>query len=76
MGIEASEEIWDKDLIYTLVGHYQDNNTFIDLEGNVYKCIAYREINKVLKSDQLCGANFKYGQQLKDWILFEYVILE
>lgn len=76
MNIKTFEEHWDKDLIYTLVGHYQDNNTFIDIEGNVYKCISYREINKVLKPDQLCGANFKYSQRLNDWVLFEFVVLD
>lgn len=69
------QENWDKELIYTLMGYYQKDNTFIDINKKSFKCITYREFNRELNPEQLCCVNMKWSEALKDWVIFQVVLL-
>lgn len=74
--MDDSQTNWDKEQIHTLLGYYQTNNTFIDLENNIYSVISYRNINKELKSDMLCCVNLRWSDTLNDWVLFQAVLID
>lgn len=66
----------DKKSIHTLVGNYQQDNTFIDLEGNKYSVITYRQFNRMMKPNILVCVNIKWSISLNCWVIFQCVLLE
>ena len=69
------QENMDKESIYTLVGYFESNIRFKDLEGNIYKVSSYRIILKE-RSDSLVAVNIKWCAAVNTWIVFQMVNLE
>ena len=65
---------WNKEEIYTLVGYFKDNITFIDLEGEEYDVVSYRIILRN-KSNGLVAINLRWNSIITTWIVFQLVEL-
>lgn len=67
---------WNKQEIYTLVGYYQPNNTFVNTHGEIFRVITYRNVNKYLTHDTLSAVNLRWSEALNTWVIFQAVLLE
>lgn len=72
----GTQDEWDKQSVYTLIGYYQKDNTFVDLNGEVFECITYREFNRMLNPDQLVCVNMRWTDVTGEWIIFQAVPLD
>ena len=66
----------DKKEVQTLVGYYNDNNTFTTIEGDTIKAMSYRIINKQYNSDMLVCVNMRWSEKLNSWVIFQVVQLD
>lgn len=73
----VKQEDWDKNKIITLVGHMTEMNTFIPIDSDEeYDCISYRCNTRVIKGGPLCCVNMKWSEVTKNWLIFQYVLME
>ena len=66
----------DKKEVQTLVGYYNDNNTFTTIEGDIISAMSYRIINKQYNSDMLVCVNMRWSEKLNSWVIFQVVQLD
>ena len=66
----------DKKEVQTLVGYYNDNNTFTTIEGDTIRAMSYRIINKQYNSDMLVCVNMRWSEKLNSWVIFQVVQLD
>ena len=66
----------DKKEVQTLVGYYNDNNTFTTIEGDTISAMSYRIINRQYNSDMLVCVNMRWSEKLNSWVIFQVVQLD
>lgn len=71
--MQVAQEEWSKTDIKTLVGYMQKDNTFVDIDGEIFDAMSYGIINKKINPDQLVCVNMRWSENLKEWIIFQVV---
>lgn len=71
--MQEVQEGWKNDDIKTLVGYIQKDNTFVDLNGEIFDAMSYGIINKAFTPDQLCCVNMRWSEKLEEWIIFQAI---
>lgn len=69
------QQNWNKEEIYTVVGHFNGNREFITLDNEILSVATYRIIIRA-KSDGLVAINLKWNNIIQDWVAFQLVELE
>jgi len=66
----------NRDLIYTFVGRFTDENSFITDDDKIIDCLAYRH-HRFYMNKKLSAINIQYIYcGINDWVIFQCVLME
>ncbi len=70
---KKSQDKWDKTRIYTLRGIILVDNIFQTADSKQYNFITYRIINSSYVEGTAVYANFRWSENLNEWVMFQWV---